>query len=496
MQRNINRLCLICCLSGAVMLGTVPAASAQVEAGTATVTPFLGGYTFEGGQHLDTMPAVGLRAGYNFTNRVGTEAVFDFVRTDGTRSDNDTSLYHYHMDLLYHMFPSSRLVPFIMGGVGGVTIDSDAINKTAVAYNYGVGVKYALTDSMQLRGEARHLIYRYGGGTYNNAEYGIGLGFIFGGGEPVPKVVAAPVEPVVAPVLTPAPAPVQPAPAAPAPKASLSVSLSQVVRGSAATVNWQCDNADSAEIQPGIGRVAARGARSVSATAPTDYLLTCSGPGGNATATSRLAVSEPARPSCSITATPDIITEGQSSRVDWECVNATAAEILPELGQVQPKGSRVVTPADTTTYTITGAGTGATATGNATVKVNPLPPEKRTIALDVQFETGKSVVKQSYHEEIGRVAAFLKEYPAVTGTIEGHTDNVGSRDMNVKLSQRRADAVLNYLVEKFGIERSRLKSIGYGPDRPLVGNETAAGRAKNRRTVATFETVVPRNKSL
>jgi OmpA-OmpF porin, OOP family len=272
------------------------------------------------------------------------------------------------------------------------------------------------------------------------------------------------------------------------------VSPSQVVRGNAATINWQCDNADGADIQPGIGKVAARGSKAVSAAVPTDYQLTCFGAGGNATATSRLAVTEPARPACSITATPETITEGQSSRVDWECVNATGAEILPELGQVQPKGSRVVTPAETTTYTITGAGSGATATGKTTVNVNPLPPEKRSIALDVQFDTGKAVVKPAYNAEIGRVAAFLKEYPAVTGTIEGHTDNVGSRDMNVKLSQRRADAVLNYLVENFGIERSRLKAIGYGPDRPLVGNETAAGRAKNRRTVATFETVVPRKK--
>jgi OmpA-OmpF porin, OOP family len=486
---------LVCCLSAALVLGAAATAFAAVEGGTGSITPFIGGYTFEGDQHLETRPAFGLRGGYNFTKRFGTEAVFDYVRTDGTRSENDTSLFHYHLDLLYHMFPDACLNPFIMGGVGGVTFDGDNLDLTRVAYNYGLGLKYALTDSAHLRAEARHLIYRYNGGTFNNAEYGLGLGFVFGAAAPAPKPMAAPAQPAVAPVapavVTPPPAPVV---APPKPRALLSVAPAQVVRGNVATMDWQCENADSAQIQPGIGAVPIRGSRSVSASTATDYVLTCSGRGGEATATSRLSVVEAPRPACTIEATPGTITEGQSTRVVWECANTETAEIQPDLGRVDARGSKILTPAATTTYTVTGSGAGASATGSTTVTVNPLPPEKRSIALDVQFDTGKAVVKKSYHDEIARVAAFLKEYPGVTGTIEGYTDNVGSREMNVKLSQRRADAVLNYLVEKFGVDRSRLKAIGYGPDKPVASNKTAEGRAKNRRTIASFETVVTRRK--
>jgi OOP family OmpA-OmpF porin len=64
--------------------------------------------------------------------------------------------------------------------------------------------------------------------------------------------------------------------------------------------------------------------------------------------------------------------------------------------------------------------------------------------------------------------------------ISGHTDNVGKRSTNMKLSQQRADAVKAWLVAK-GIDASRMTAKGYGPDKPVAPNTTAEGRAKNRR---------------
>jgi len=476
-------------ISIALLLGTLATAGAENKAETFTVTPFVGGYSFDGEQHLMTKPVYGIRGGYNFTEHVGAEAVFDYARTDGTKNLADTNVYNYHLDLLYHFFPSARAVPFIMAGVGGTTIDDlteATTDKTRVSGNVGLGIKYALTDSVHLRGEVRDVFYRYDEDNHHNIEYGIGLGFVFGGAKPAPKpVVVAAAEP--APVPAPAPAPV-------APRGSISVTPASAVKGSSATLAWECLDADSADIQPGIGAVAPRGTKSVTASDSTDYTVTCSGQGGKASSTFHLAVTDPPRPACTITATPDSITEGQASRIDWECTNTTATEVQPELGQVAAKGSRTVTPAATTSYSITGSGAGASATGSATVKVTPLPPEKRTITLDVQFETGKAEIKKSYHDEIGRVAAFLKEYPGVTGTIEGHTDNVGNHDLNVKISQRRAEAIRNYLVKKYGIDAARLKAVGYGPDQPIADNKTAEGRLKNRRAVASFETLVERKK--
>ena len=74
--------------------------------------------------------------------------------------------------------------------------------------------------------------------------------------------------------------------------------------------------------------------------------------------------------------------------------------------------------------------------------------------------------------------------------IEGHTDNVGSYDYNMDLSQRRAESVVNYLVENFGIDRSRLSAKGYGSTRRVSYNNTAEGRARNRRINAVIDCVI------
>jgi OOP family OmpA-OmpF porin len=117
-------------------------------------------------------------------------------------------------------------------------------------------------------------------------------------------------------------------------------------------------------------------------------------------------------------------------------------------------------------------------------------PERATMTLLVEFDTNKANIKPQYDKELARVADFMKKYPTVKTTIEGYTDNVGSMKSNIELSQRRAESVKDYLVNKYGIDPSRLQAIGYGPTRPIADNKTAAGRMKNRRTVAVFETML------
>jgi OOP family OmpA-OmpF porin len=112
-------------------------------------------------------------------------------------------------------------------------------------------------------------------------------------------------------------------------------------------------------------------------------------------------------------------------------------------------------------------------------------PER--ITLNVQFDTNKAVVKTKYYSEIKKVADFMTKYPAATAVIEGHTDSIGKVAANVKLSQRRADAIKKILVQKYKIEESRLKAVGYGPKNPIADNKTTAGKQKNRRVEAVFE---------
>ena len=98
----------------------------------------------------------------------------------------------------------------------------------------------------------------------------------------------------------------------------------------------------------------------------------------------------------------------------------------------------------------------------------------------IQFETGKAAIRKVSYPIVDNVAAVMNENPAYILNIGGHTDNVGKADMNMKLSQDRADAVKAYLIEK-GIDGSRLNATGYGSTQPVGDNKTAKGRALNRR---------------
>lgn len=121
-------------------------------------------------------------------------------------------------------------------------------------------------------------------------------------------------------------------------------------------------------------------------------------------------------------------------------------------------------------------------------------PEKVTITLKIEFDTAKTDIRPAYHDEIKGLADFMIKYPTTTVEVGGHTDNVGKEAANVGLSQRRADAVKNYLVEKFGIDASRVTAKGYGPSKPVADNSTASGRQQNRRVEAVIETIVNKQK--
>ncbi|MOA00288.1 Outer membrane porin F precursor [compost metagenome] len=125
---------------------------------------------------------------------------------------------------------------------------------------------------------------------------------------------------------------------------------------------------------------------------------------------------------------------------------------------------------------------------NVTVDADGCPAvaEVVRVELDVKFDFDKSVVKPNSYGDIKNLADFMKQYPQTTTVVEGHTDSVGPDAYNQKLSQRRADAVKQVLVQD-GVEASRVSSVGYGESRPVADNGTAEGRAVNRRVEAQVE---------
>lgn len=121
-------------------------------------------------------------------------------------------------------------------------------------------------------------------------------------------------------------------------------------------------------------------------------------------------------------------------------------------------------------------------------------PEKLTrtesISLDIKFASDSDVVTSASMSEIEKIANFMHKYVTVHGTIEGHTDDTGKAEYNKSLSQRRANAVRQVLIDRFGIDASRLDAVGYGEEKPVADNATAQGRQENRRVVAVFDAEV------
>ena len=113
----------------------------------------------------------------------------------------------------------------------------------------------------------------------------------------------------------------------------------------------------------------------------------------------------------------------------------------------------------------------------------PSPPAPRFVLQGVQFDTGKATLTSGSSARLDTVVEYMTHKKSAHIEISGHTDNVGNKKDNKRLSQQRADAVRDYLVSK-GIEASRIQPVGYGDERPVAPNDTPEGRQQNRRIEA------------
>jgi len=107
-------------------------------------------------------------------------------------------------------------------------------------------------------------------------------------------------------------------------------------------------------------------------------------------------------------------------------------------------------------------------------------PREGLILRGVNFQTGKATLTPSSYESLDQVLRSLREWPEVKLEIQGHTDNVGRREANMRLSHQRAETVMRYFISQ-GVPSDRLKAVGYGPDKPISDNDTPTGRELNRR---------------
>jgi len=475
--------------TAALSISTSPAFAGERE-GAFSVSPFVGGYTFDGVQHLETAPVFGLRLGYDLTKNWGIEAVGDYLETETTNSSRSINALSYHLDILYNFMADGPMVPYLAVGGGGINYghgsDGLKFNKddtTDATINAGLGIKYFLTDSMALRGDARQLfVLESPDSPHYNWEYTVGLTFLLGG-----EKAAAP-----------APAPVQP----PAPTSSLAVTPGSITKGEMAKLSWASQNTTNCNINPNIGAVNPQGSMTITPSADTDYTLSCSGQGGSTSSTASLKVTQPAVLDTDGDGVPDNLDKcpntpkGVNVDKDGCPLDSDKDGVADHLDKCPntPTGVKVDNvgcPFDTDKDGVldyqdkcpnTPAGDKVDANG-CTIPV-VLPCE--SVKLMIEFDTNKADIKNVYYDELKKVGDRLNKYPNATTVIEGNTDNVGAATANMKLSELRAASVRKYIIDKFGINADRLTAKGYGETKPIATNKTVEGRKENRRVDAVL----------
>jgi peptidoglycan-associated lipoprotein len=191
-------------------------------------------------------------------------------------------------------------------------------------------------------------------------------------------------------------------------------------------------------------------------------------------------------------ASPSSINKGESSTLSWNSTDATQLSIAPDVGAVTAQGSTKVSPSDSTTYTITATGPGGSATATAMVSVAappPPPPPPPQVDLnelflkevrDAYFDFNKADIRPDARAALSKTADFLKNYPQIKATIEGHCDERGSTEYNLALGDRRANAVKQYLVS-LGISADRLSTVSFGKEKPFCTEHDESCWQQNRR---------------
>jgi peptidoglycan-associated lipoprotein len=199
------------------------------------------------------------------------------------------------------------------------------------------------------------------------------------------------------------------------------------------------------------------------------------------------------RPTINFSADPTSISKGDASTLSWSTTNATQVNIAPEVGTVTAEGSTKVSPADSVTYTLTATGPGGSADASVritiatpTVSAEPTDSDRnldRLFAANVQdayFDLDKADIRSDARAALSKTAEFLRNYPQVKATIEGHCDERGSTEYNLGLGDRRASAVKQYLVS-LGISADRLSTVSYGKEKPFCMEPTEPCYQQNRR---------------
>jgi outer membrane beta-barrel protein len=487
---------------------------AENRQGAVTLSPFVGGYLLDQGQHEENRPMLGLRSGYNFTNHWGAEAMFGYSLTETTEKygSRETDLYRYGVDILYNFMPGGNFVPFIAVGGGGTNFVTQntpsAESHYAGLVDYGVGLKYFVADNVALRSDVRHVLLVHDLGD-NNLEYSVGLTFQFGGKKKTvaaasaDKAVAAEIADTTPPTVT-FTAPVDGATTVPVNQKAY-VAFSEEM--DPATITGETFSVKQGKTQLS-GKVTTSGSSAIF----TPAIVLDKGKVYTATIT---------------TAAKDSEGNALAHNYEWEFTTGTAADTTPPtVTFTSPVNGDMTAPANQkayvafsenmdpqsiteTTFTLNQGKTPVAGKVTSSASTATFTPERNfekgksytgTVTTGARDLSGNSLAKdyvwsftafsvpkvvgvlttlENSHFDFNSVEisengktilnhniTLLKKDPKIKLRIAGYTSAAGTADYNQKLSERRAVSVKNYLVKKGGIDERRLTTIGYGETNP------------------------------
>lgn len=446
MKKLLSRITLLVMVS---LCGLTSQAAAENRAGAFTLSPMGGIHAFDGKEDFQTSGLFSLGLGYNFTKNWGMELVGTTANVKNkVAGAGDFNYWTARADLLYHLRPEENLVPYLAVGVGEIYMDTGAAVDVDPLFNYGVGVKYFLTDWLALRLDARHAFrhqmqdkLKASGEYYNNFLFTGGLSFQLGGKQ----------EDTVAPIYTAEPKVI------PALDSDADGVIDRLDRcaGTAAGIAVDADGCPLDSDGDGV----------------VDAADQC--PATPAGTEVNLQGCEP------IVAVPVLVDTDADGVADADdkCPDTPSMVAVDELGcPLDTDSDGVIDSIDSCPETEVGQP--VTADGCAVVT----PPEDE-LKLEIIFASNSSAIAPQYMDQLQAAADFIKSHPGIKFVVEGHTDGSGSAAGNLRLSQKRADTVRWFLFRDFGVDRFSLTAKGFGEEQPLADNATPEGRAINRRVL-------------
>ncbi|MGM0453789.1 MAG: outer membrane beta-barrel domain-containing protein [Thermodesulfobacteriota bacterium] len=400
----------------AFLVATVAGVHAGHRSDSLMISPFAGGYLFDSDVDLEDEFTYGLGLGYNFSKNFAMEAAANYADTETENTAAGVDTFLYRLDGLYHFMPDNRLVPYIAAGAGAFKADPDTGDDVT---EFSANFGGGLKYFLHNDIALRADVRDVMTFPENHLLYTAGLTFYIGGGAE---------EKVRKPVETKTPA--------------MDSDNDGVI-----------DDIDNCPDTPAGVEVDNRGcAADGDVDGVPDYKDECPN--------TPIGVEVDAKGCAS-----DADNDGVIDEKD-QCPDTPAGVEVDEKGcPVDTDGDGVADMDDKCPNTPAGANVNDR--GCWEVK-------------DLQFEVGAAAIRPAYQDNLKRIVKILEQNPDIEAEIQGHTDSQGAESMNRELSERRARAVRDFLVEN-GIDSDRLTYKGYGESKPVASNDTAEGRAKNRR---------------